>query len=226
VRDPGTRAAIVEAGASADRQGAFRWDRMFPFTDPVDYEQPYERSVAGRAEARGVSPVEVILDATDSDPNVLFMLHINNYAYGDAEAVREMLVHPASVLGLADAGAHVATVCDASTPTTMLTHWARDRTRGERLSLEQVVRAQTRDTAELYGLTDRGVLAPGLLGDLNVIDFERLAVRPPELVHDLPGGARRLVQRARGYGATVKHGAVTVEDDELTAARPGRVVRG
>jgi N-acyl-D-amino-acid deacylase len=226
LRDPSTRAAIVRAAADDDRQGAFRWDRMFPFTDPVDYEQPYEQSVAGRAEARGASPVDVILDAMDSDPHVLFMLHINNYAYGDAEAVREMLVHPASVLGLADAGAHIATVCDASTPTTMLTHWARDRTRGERLPLERVVRAQTRDTAQLYGLSDRGVLAPGLLADLNVIDFDRLAVRPPELFYDLPGGARRLVQRARGYAATIKHGTVTVEDDELTTARPGRVVRG
>jgi N-acyl-D-aspartate/D-glutamate deacylase len=120
----------------------------------------------------------------------------------------------------------VATICDASMPTTMLTHWARDRSRGDQLPLEFVVRSQTSDTARMYGLHDRGVLAPGMLADLNVIDFERLAVRRPEVAHDLPGGARRLVQRADGYVATVKGGIVTLEDDELTGARPGHVVRG
>jgi N-acyl-D-aspartate/D-glutamate deacylase len=111
-------------------------------------------------------------------------------------------------------------------PTTMLTHWARDRSRGERLPLEFIVRRQTRDTARLYGLRDRGVIAPGYLGDLNLIDFERLAVSRPELAWDLPGGARRLVQRATGYRATVKSGEVTLENDELTGERPGGVIRG
>jgi N-acyl-D-amino-acid deacylase len=120
----------------------------------------------------------------------------------------------------------VAIICDASMPTTMLTHWTRDRSRGEKLPLEFVVRRQTRDTARLYGLNDRGVIAPGYLADLNVIDYDRLAVRRPELAWDLPGGARRLVQRADGYVATVKRGVVTVDHDELTGARPGSVIRG
>ena len=200
--------------------GAFRWDRMFAFTDPVDYEPTFELSIAGLAECAGTSPVEYVIDATVADPGVLFMLHVSNYADGNGEALREMLLHPATVLGLADGGAHVATICDASMPTTMLTHWARDRSRGELLPLEFVVKRQTSETARIYGMHDRGVIAPGMLADLNVIDFDALAVRRPEVVHDLPGGARRLVQRADGYVATVKHGVVTVEHDELTGERP------
>jgi len=230
LRDPALRAQILaEAKPHFDPFRSFhrtRWDRMFPFTDPVDYEPGFAQSIAGLAAAAGVDPVELVLDLMAADPGALFMSHINNYADGDAEAIREMITHPASVVGLADGGAHVAILCDASMPTTMLTHWARDRTRGERLPLEFVVRRQTRDTARLYGLHDRGVLAPGYLGDLNVIDFEGLAVGRPELAWDLPGGARRLVQRARGYRATVKRGMVTLENDELTGDRPGRVIRG
>jgi N-acyl-D-amino-acid deacylase len=226
LRDPAVRAAIVAETPGPDPMGAFRWDRMFPFTDPVDYEPAYDRSIAGLAERAGIAPTAWVIDATVADPNALFMLHVSNYADGDGNALREMLLHPATVLGLADGGAHVATICDASMPTTMLTHWARDRSRGERLPLEFVVRSQTSDTARIYGLHDRGVIARGKLADVNVIDFDRLAVRRPEVVHDLPGGARRLVQRADGYVATVKRGVVTLVDDELTGERPGRVVRG
>jgi N-acyl-D-aspartate/D-glutamate deacylase len=230
LRRPAVRSAILaEEQRYADPFRSFlrtRWDRMFPFRSPIDYEPAFEQSVAGVAAATGRSPVDVVLDVMIADPGALFMAHINNYAYGDAEAIREMLTHPASVLGLGDGGAHMAVVSDASVPTTMLTHWARDRSRGARLPVEFVVRRQTRDTAELYGLHDRGVIAPGFRADLNVIDFDRLAVRRPELAWDLPGGARRLVQRADGYVATVKAGVVTVDHDELTGARPGRVVRG
>jgi N-acyl-D-aspartate/D-glutamate deacylase len=226
LRDPAVRAAIVAETPGPDPMGAFRWDRMFPFTDPVDYEPTYDQSVAGLAERAGTTPIDYVIDATLADPAALFMLHVSNYAGGNSDVLREMLLHPATVLGLADGGAHVATICDASMPTTMLTHWARDRSRGDQLPLEFVVRSQTSDTARMYGLHDRGVLAPGMLADLNVIDFERLAVRRPEVAHDLPGGARRLVQRADGYVATVKGGIVTLEDDELTGARPGHVVRG
>jgi len=230
LRDPAVRAKILaESTQHTDPFRSFhrtRWDRMFPFTEPVDYEPAFAQSVAGLAAAQGIDPVELVLDLMAGDPGALFMSHINNYVDGDAEAIREMITHPASVLGLADGGAHVAILCDASMPTTMLTHWARDRSRGERLPVEFVVRRQTRDTAWLYGLRDRGVIAPGYLADLNVIDFERLAVSRPALAWDLPGGARRLVQRATGYRATVKTGAVTLEDDELTGERTGRVIRG
>jgi N-acyl-D-aspartate/D-glutamate deacylase len=137
-----------------------------------------------------------------------------------------MILHPAAVLGLADGGAHVSTICDASMPTWMLTHWVRDRTRGERLPLELVVERQTRSTAALYGLGDRGVLAPGYLADVNVIDLDGLRLLPPEVRHDLPAGGRRIVQQAVGYLATIKSGAVTFRDGTATGEHPGVLLRG
>jgi N-acyl-D-aspartate/D-glutamate deacylase len=137
-----------------------------------------------------------------------------------------MLVHPGTVLGLGDGGAHCGLLCDASLPSYMLSHWARDRSRGERLGLEQAVHMQTRGTAALYGFDDRGVLAPGYLADINVIDLDALAIEAPEMVYDLPAGGRRMIQRARGYAATVKRGVVVREDDEATGERPGRLLRG
>ena len=150
----------------------------------------------------------------------------SGYAYGDLDCVREMLLDPTTVLGLSDGGAHVGLLCDAALPTFMLMHWARDRDRGERIALEEVVRMQTSATAELYGFEDRGVIAPGRLADLNVIDFEHLTMPAPEFAHDLPAGAKRFVQRVSGYTATVKSGVVVNERDELTGERPGRLLRG
>ncbi len=160
------------------------------------------------------------------DGHELLYLPIFDYAAGDLDAVREMLLHPATVLGLGDGGAHCGVLCDASLPTFMLTHWARDRSRGERIALEQVVHLQTRRTAQLYGFGDRGLLAPGYLADLNVIDHDALALEPPEMVYDLPAAGKRLVQRARGYAATVKSGVVVREHDEATGEQPGRLLRG
>ncbi|HXW34025.1 MAG TPA: amidohydrolase family protein, partial [Acidimicrobiales bacterium] len=148
-----------------------------------------------------------------------------NYSNGNLNATREMLVHPATVFGLGDGGAHAGQTCDASTTTFMLTYWARDRSEG-RLPLEEAVRQITSATADLYGLGDRGRLVPGMVGDVNVIDYEHLGLRRPELVHDLPGGARRLVQHADGYLATVKSGEVILENGEATGALPGRLLRG
>ncbi|MGH9091417.1 MAG: amidohydrolase family protein, partial [Acidimicrobiales bacterium] len=142
------------------------------------------------------------------------------------EPTRQMLLHPRSALGLGDGGAHVGIICDASTPTFMLTHWTRDRTRGERLPLEWVVRKQTMDTARMYGLADRGTLEPGMLADCNLIDYEELRLGDPWVSADLPAGGRRLLQDAEGYVATVKRGVPTFEDGEDTGARPGRLLRG
>jgi len=136
-----------------------------------------------------------------------------------------MLTHPAAVLGLADGGAHANFICDASTPTWMLTHWARDRTRGPRLSIESVVKKMTADTAALFGLDDRGVLAEGKRADVNVIDHANLQLREPRLVDDLPAGGTRLLQAAEGYVATVVAGIVTREHDKFTGERPGRLLR-
>ena len=139
--------------------------------------------------------------------------------------MREMMLHPRTVLGLSDGGAHCGLICDASMPTYLLTHWARDRSRGERIPLEQVVRLQTGNTASVYGLTDRGTLEPGKKADVNLIDYDALRLHAPEMVFDLPAGGRRLIQRVDGYRATIVSGEVTFENGEPTGARPGRLVR-
>ena len=149
-----------------------------------------------------------------------------NYSGGDLEDVREMLLDDASVMGVADGGAHVGIICDAGAPTYLLSHWARDRTRGPRLPLEFLVRKHTRDTAAAYGLGDRGVVAPGYKADLNVIDFEQLRLTPPEVVYDLPAGGRRLIQKAEGYRHTFVSGVETVRDDAFTGELPGKLIRG
>jgi N-acyl-D-aspartate/D-glutamate deacylase len=149
-----------------------------------------------------------------------------NYADFDFAPIHEMLRHPDTVVSLSDGGAHCGVICDASAPTMLLTHWVRGRTRGPRLPLEYAVKRQTSETAALYGLGDRGVLAPGKRADVNVIDFERLALTAPEIVFDLPAGGRRLIQKAEGYLATVKSGEVTFEGGEPTGAMPGRLLRG
>ena len=160
------------------------------------------------------------------DGKGLLMLPFENYAYGSLDVVHEMITDPATVLGVADGGAHVGVICDASSPTSLLTLWGRDRTRGPRLPLEFLIAKQTRGTAEAYGLLDRGLLAPGHKADINVIDFDALSLKRPEVVYDLPAGGRRLIQRASGYRHTFNAGVETVHNDELTGERPGRLVRG
>ena len=156
----------------------------------------------------------------------LLMLPFENYAYGSLDVVHEMITDPASVLGIADGGAHVGVICDASSPTSLLTLWGRDRTRGPKLDLEFLIAKQTRGTAEAYGLMDRGLLAPGHKADINVIDFDSLTLKRPEVAYDLPTGGRRLIQRASGYRHTFNAGVETLQNDELTGERPGRLVRG
>ena len=148
------------------------------------------------------------------------------YSQFTQDPIREMVLHPASALGLGDGGAHVGAICDASIETYMLTHWVRDRTRGERLPVELVIRKMTSDTASLYGLHDRGTIEPGKKADLNVIDLDGLVLHRPEMHFDLPAGARRLLQRADGYTATLVAGQVVRRDGEDTGARPGSLVRG
>ncbi|MCU1371671.1 MAG: dan 2 [Ilumatobacteraceae bacterium] len=202
-------------------------ERTYLLGDPPDYEPGPEASLAAVAARAGRSVVEVALDAMlANDGTGLLYLPILNYSDGNSDATREMILHPAAVLGLADGGAHVGTICDASMPTWMLTHWVRDRTRGERLPLELIVQRQTSDTARLYGLQDRGVLAPGYLADLNLIDLDRLRLHVPEVRADLPAGGRRIVQQADGYVATVKSGTVTYRNGEPTGEHPGVLLRG
>ena len=200
---------------------------LYVLGDPPDYEPTPDRTVTALAAARGVDPMTQLYDLLlEQDGRALLMLPFFNYADGNHDAIRDMLTHPAGVSGLSDGGAHCGMICDASMPTYLLTHWARDRARGERLPLEYVVRKQTSDTAALYGLGDRGVIEVGKKGDLNVIDLPRLALRPPRMAHDLPAGGRRLLQDADGYVATIVSGQVTRRDGKDTGARPGRLVRG
>ena len=149
-----------------------------------------------------------------------------NYVSGNLDTTREMLAHRDTLPGLGDGGAHVGIICDASTPTFLLTHWARDRKRGAKLPIETVISRQARETAAAVGLNDRGVIAAGYKADINVIDFDRLTLRAPEVAYDLPTGGRRLMQRADGYVATIVSGAVVRREGADTGARPGRLVRG
>ena len=226
LRDPGTREQVIAEATPTDSP-LTGYERMFVMGDELDYEPPPEKSVASIAEREGRGPVEVAYDLMlEQDGRALLLVPLLNYAYGDAEPIREMLLHPQGALGLGDGGAHCGIICDASIPTFLLTHWGRDRQRGERLPLELLVRKQTRDTARLYGLDDRGTVEPGMKADLVVLDFDRLALAPPEVVFDLPAGGRRLVQGADGYVATICSGEVTFRDGEATGARPGRLIRG
>jgi N-acyl-D-aspartate/D-glutamate deacylase len=230
--DPSFRDRLV-AAARARRDEGGRGGRllegfadMYELGDPPDYEPDPATSVAARAERDGVDPIDLAYDLVTADGGRAFLyVPLFNYADGNLDAAGEMLAHPHTVPGLGDGGAHLGTICDASFTTTLLTLWGRDRDRG-RLELPYLVRQHTRDTARTVGLLDRGVLAPGYRGDVNVIDFDRLTARRPEMVHDLPAGGRRLVQAADGYVATVKAGQVTYRDGEAIGPLPGRLVRG
>jgi N-acyl-D-aspartate/D-glutamate deacylase len=205
--------------------GGHSTSHMFPLGEPPDYEPTPDKSVAAIARSEGRPEEEVLYDLLlRHDGRELVLFTLGGYSHGSLDDMREMLLDPNSALGLSDGGAHCGVICDASAPTYMLSHWARDRADG--LPLEFVVKKMTRDTAHLYGLEDRGVLAPGFKADLNLVDLEHLNLRLPEMVHDLPGGARRLIQRADGWKATICSGEVTFEDGEHTDARPGRLIRG
>ena len=200
--------------------------RCYLLGDPPNYEPSAADSVAGIAAARGGEVWEAFLDLLLQDGGrELLNSPILNYSDGNLDVTREMLLSPITVFGLGDGGAHSGQTCDASTTTFMLTYWARDRSDG-RLPVEEAVRQITSATADLYGLGDRGRLVPGMVGDVNVIDHDALRLHRPELVYDLPGGARRLVQHADGYLATVKCGQVTMEGGQATGATPGRLLRG
>ena len=200
---------------------------LFQLGDPADYEPPREHSVAAMAAACGVPPHELAYDLMlERGGRELLYAPLLGYTAGDMHVMREMLAHPSTVLGLGDGGAHVGFICDGSLPTFMLTHWARDRHRGETLPLEHVVHLQTERTAQLFGFADRGRLAPGYLADVNVVDFDDLALGPVEFAYDLPANGKRLVQGASGYRATLKRGVVVREDDEFTGDRPGVLLRG
>ena len=223
---------LIRAAASAPVSGevagldGLLW-RIFPLGERPNYEPDREGSVAGLAEAAGVSAVEMMYDLLVRDGgHELFYQPLGGYQTYNFDFFRKNMQHPNVLFGLSDGGAHCGVIADAGMPTFILTHWARDRVKGEQFPLEFLVRKLTSDTARAYGLNDRGRLEPGLLADLNVIDFKALRLFRPEAIYDLPAGGRRLVQRAEGYRYTIKSGQVTFEDGQHTGALPGGLVRG
>jgi len=231
LRSPDLRRRLAE---EPDDGGLFRKvvldsvDKWWAVADgDIDYEPEADTSIGATARRTGTAPMELIIDQlTAHDGHGMILTPFFNYAYGDLSFLHEAHQHPGTRMGLADAGAHCGVICDGGTPTFMLTHWTRDRRRGPTLPLEHVVHRQTRQTAELYGLGDRGLVAAGMRADLNIVDYERLTFGAPRMVHDLPGGARRLIQKAQGYDATFVAGCQTVDHDRFTGELPGRLVRG
>ena len=197
----------------------------------VDYEPLLSDSVVARAKASGSNPLAVAYDAMlanhgQNDGKGLLYFPVFNYSYGDLSQLHTQLQHPRTMMSLADGGAHCGYICDASMPTYMLTHWVRGRTRGPTIPLELAVKRQTADTAAVYGLKDRGRIAQGYKADLNLIDFDRLRLKPPTVAFDLPAGGRRLTQRAEGYVATFVTGQAIMEKGEPTGLLPGQLLRG
>jgi len=234
MRDPAVRERILKSQISDEAMDRLspsrvraitRWDRMYTFGPDVDYEPSEERCVVNIAAKSNRTAEEVAYDYITEGLDRFLYCPVTNYVAGDLSDVREMLLDPGTLSGLSDGGAHVGSVVDASMPTYLLTHWARDRKRGPGLPLETVVKAQAADTADFFGLKDRGRIAPGLRADLNVIDHANLKIRAPHLVHDLPAGGKRLVQAAEGYKTTMVAGEAVFEDGEHTGALPGKLVR-
>lgn len=231
LRDPTFRERLLNDEPDAENpfvKSILRsFGKMFVLGDPPDYEPTADKTVAAIAKARGTTPESVALDLllADEGRGMLYLPFLN-YAQGSLDPVKTMLESPASLPGLSDGGAHVGMICDGSFPTTMLTHWARDRSRGDKIPLEFLIKRQCHDTAAWVGLKDRGLLAPGYRADLNVIDFDGLRLHTPHIVHDLPAGGRRLMQHADGYEATVVAGEVIQRHGVATGAKPGRLVRG
>lgn len=215
----------VKEGILAALLGNFA--KFFPIHESPDYEPTKEQSVAIRAAELGVTPQELAYDLMlERDGQGYLFAPLGNYAFYNHDHLREMLLDETTLLGLSDGGAHCGLIADASMPTFMLTHWVRDRSRGERIPLETIVKLQTHDTATLYGLDDRGVIAPGMKADLNLIDLDALYLHPPTMVYDLPLSGRRIIQKVDGYLKTIVSGEVTYENGVATGALPGKLIRG
>jgi N-acyl-D-aspartate/D-glutamate deacylase len=228
LEDAELRRALVQQPPDDEYTRAmdFALTRAYLLDDRLDYEPEPSRSVAAIARAQNRDARDVALELMMSqDGKGLLLNTFENYTDGNLNVVREMLTDEASILGVADGGAHVGLICDASSPTFLLSHWARERKRGPKLPLGFLVHKQTRQTALAYGLTDRGLLAPGYKADINVIDFEALRLLKPEVIYDLPAGGRRLMQQAQGYKHTFVSGCETLCDGQPTGELPGRLLR-
>ncbi|CAN1515356.1 COG3653 N-acyl-D-aspartate/D-glutamate deacylase [Burkholderiaceae bacterium] len=229
LRDPEVRAKILseEHTEAMYKRRVANFDNLYPLGDPPNYEPKPEDSIAARAARAGLDPTAFAYDyLLENNGTAMLYRPLYNYADRDHEVLREMLMDRDTVPGLSDGGAHYGYICDASFPTYLLTHWARDRSRGERIPLELLVKWQTQDTAATVGLNDRGILRPGFKADINIIDFEGLKLHAPTIVYDLPAGGRRLGQAAEGFRATIVSGVVTYQDGSATGKLPGKLIRG
>ena len=210
------------AGRVSNYERIFHWDGETP-----DYEPPADQSIAARAKREGRDPEELVYDTLlEKDGKRILYRPLSNYAYGDLNTVGEMMKHPDTLVSLGDGGAHVGVLCDASSMAYMLTHWTRDRTRGDKVELSWAIKRITNDNAQAIGLNDRGQLKPGFKADINVIDYDRLALGYPQVAYDLPSGGRRLIQKSDGFEATIVSGVPVYRNGESTGRYPGRLVRG
>jgi N-acyl-D-aspartate/D-glutamate deacylase len=226
MRDPAFKASVLEHLSRTTRK---RLDLklLFPFGDPPNYEPDPSTSIAAQAERTGRSPDDLAYELTLHDEGRAFLYTpFANYHEGNLNACREMMADPNTVIGLSDGGAHVGMISDASFPTFLMTHWARECGRSDGFDLSWLIKRQTSDTARTVGLLDRGVIKPGMKADINVIDVDKLALPAPRMAFDLPAGGKRLLQRAEGYRATVLSGIVTYREGEATGKLPGKLVRG
>ena len=231
MRTPEMRAALLSEQPATDNpfvKAVLRnFAKMFPLADPPNYEPTPDMSLGAQATRTNKTAEELAYDwLLQDDGKALILFPFLNYANDSLEPSLAMMRHAHTILGLGDGGAHVGMISDGSFPTSMLTHWTRDRTRGDKLPLEWVIKAQCRDTAAAVGLNDRGLLKPGYKADLNVIDHAKLTLHRPTVAYDLPAGGRRLVQYADGYEATVVSGQITYRNGKPTSALPGKLIRG
>ena len=228
LRDPNLRARLIaEPGRTSAQIKRLRdWERIFPFGDPPQYEPDPSTSVGAEARRRGIEPAELAYDLLmENDGRGILYHPMTNYSGGDMAPVYEMLGHPNTLIGLGDGGAHVGIMCDATDMVHTLTHWTRDRTRGPRHRIEEVVRRLTSANAEAIGLRDRGRIAASMRADINVVDYEALQLQVPEVRYDLPAGGKRLLQRSKGFDATIVAGVSVWRHGEATGALPGRLLR-
>ena len=229
LRDPSFRARLLseefQGGKRARR--VMRWDRLFALGDPPNYEPAADQSIEARAAHENRTPDEVAYDLLmENNGRGILYLPVTNYAAGNLDVVRDMIAHPDTLIGLGDGGAHVGIMCDATATSYTLTHWTRDRARGGLFSVPFVIKRLTHDNAAAIGLLDRGLLKPGMKADINIIDYDRLVLRSPEIVYDQPAGGKRLIQRTEGFDATIVSGQIVYRNGEATGALPGRLVRG
>jgi len=216
--------SVIKGGLMQDLNSLM--NQVFPLGENPDYEPDAEASITGIAKARGMDAMEVMYDLLiANDGKELFYQPLGGYQNFTLDSQKKLLEHPNVLFGLSDGGAHCGVIADAGMPTFIMTHWGRDRTKGDKLELEFIVKSLTSNTATAFGMFDRGQIKEGMIADINIIDFESLRLHRPEAIFDLPAKGRRLVQRAEGYDITIKSGEIIFQKGAHTGALPGKLVR-